>query len=265
MILIMIKKSLNGILEYESIYEYIFNILTQNVFFSKLIAYYPIGRLVFRMSCLMKKFSLSIGNWSQRAVEYSWLIKNLNFINKHSLVLDVGCSESLLSHELIGKGFRVVGIDIRDNPFKDKRVVFLKKNIINTMLPNNLFDAIIIVSTIEHIGLEAYGQNLKDTNGDIEALRELKRIVKPWGIIIITTPYVGNSELRINPFERKYNHQRLKELINEMQIIKECYYYPYRLRKRLFWVEVPKEKKSKLSFRQEPGLACLVLQKEGNE
>jgi 2-polyprenyl-3-methyl-5-hydroxy-6-metoxy-1,4-benzoquinol methylase len=32
------------------------------------------------------------------------------------LVLDVGCAESLLSHELIARGFRVIGLDIRDYP-----------------------------------------------------------------------------------------------------------------------------------------------------
>lgn len=223
---------------------------------------YPIGMIIFRISILMKKLSLFTGGASQRAIEYSWLLKNLKVIDRESLVLDVGCSESLLSHELIARGFRVVGIDIRDYSFKDKRVVFLRRNIVDTKLPNGLFDAIIIVSTIEHIGLEAYGQSIKDTNGDIKALKEIKRILKPQGIIIITTPYIGNSELRINSFERQYNRQRLKELIGEMNTLKESYFHPYRLGKRLRWLEVPKEKIDKLHFRKEPGLACIILQKE---
>ena len=228
----------------------------------KLIAYYPIGRIIFRISILMKKLSLFIGKWSQRAIEYPWLLKNLKVISRESLVLDVGCSESLLSHELIARQFRVVGIDIRDYLFKDKRVVFLRRNVLDTKLPNDLFDAIMVISTIEHIGLEAYGQSVKDTHGDIKALKELKRMLKPQGIIISTTPYVGNSELKINSFERQYNSQRLKELIEEMNPIKESYFYPIRSGKRLCWLEVPKGWIDKLPFQKEaPGLACVILQK----
>ena len=104
----------------------------------KSIAYYPIGMIIFRISILMKRLSLFMGESSQRAIEYPWVLKNLKVIERESLVLDVGCSESLLSHELIARGFRVVGIDIRDYPFKDKRVVFLRRNVIDTKFPNDL-------------------------------------------------------------------------------------------------------------------------------
>jgi SAM-dependent methyltransferase len=235
---------------------------TRKLLLLKLVAYYPIGRVIFRISILIKKISLFMGKWSQRAIEYPWLLKNLKVISRESLVLDVGCSESALSCELIARGFRVAGIDIKDYPFKDKRLIFLRRNVLDTKLPNDLFDVIIVISTIEHIGLEAYGQSVKDTHGDTKALRELRRILKPQGIIIITTPYIGNSELKINSFERQYNRQRLKELIEGMNPIKESYFYPYRLGNRLYWLEVWKEKIDKLPFRKEaPGLACLILQK----
>jgi hypothetical protein len=35
--------------------------------------------------------------------------------------------ESLLSHELVARGFRIVGLDIRDYPFKNKRVYLLRE------------------------------------------------------------------------------------------------------------------------------------------
>jgi len=254
----MLTKLFNALI---SIRSHAFEWSGKKTYLQKFIAYYPIGRMIFRISILMKKLSLLMGMWSQRAIEYSWLLRNLNAIDRESLVLDVGCSESLLSHELIARGFRVVGIDIRDYPFENKHLVFLKRNVIDTKLPNDLFDAIIIVSTIEHIGLEAYGQSIHDTRGDIEALKELKRILKPRGTIFVTTPYVGNSELRIDSFERKYNRERLRELIKERNPMKQSYFYPRRLGKRLCWLEVPKEKIDKLPFRKEYGLACMLLQK----
>ena len=119
-----------------------------------------------------------IGGWSQRAMEYPWVIESLRFVPRGGLILDVGCAESLLSHELIARGFRVVGIDIRDYPFKDNRMLFLKRNIMDTCLSDSIFDAILIVSTIEHVGLESYGQTVKDTDGDLRAMNEFTRILK---------------------------------------------------------------------------------------
>jgi len=231
-------------------------------FLVKLIAQYPIGRIIFWISLGLKRLSLLFGRWSQRAIEYPWVIESLRLVPSNGLILDVGCAESLLSHELIARGFRVVGIDIRDYPFKDKRMVFLKRDIRDTCLPDNTFDAIIIVSTIEHIGLRSYGQTVEDANGDLRTMNELARILKNQGIIILTTPYIGRAPLRVTSFERNYNRKRLSELTRGLKIIKEDYFYPLRSRKRLYWLRFSKDKMDKQTFWEEAGIACLVLKKD---
>jgi len=233
----------------------------QKSFLVRLLARYPIGRVIFWISIGLKKLSLLFGGFSQRAIEYPWVIESLRLVPREGLIVDVGCAESLLCHELIARGFRVVGIDIRDHPFKDKRMIFLKRNIMDTHLPDNTFDAIVIVSTIEHIGLEFYGQTVKDIHGDLRAMDELKRILKHQGIIILTTPYIGRAPLRINPFERNYNRQRLSELTRGLKTIKEDYFYPLRSGKRLYWLKLSKEEIDKQTFTQEAGIACLILKK----
>ncbi|MEM0241400.1 MAG: class I SAM-dependent methyltransferase [Candidatus Nezhaarchaeales archaeon] len=119
------------------------------------------------------------------------MLKQIRVLKPEALVLDVGCAESLLSHKLIARGFRVVGIDIRDYPFRNKRMYFVKRNVMDTGLPDNIFDAIVMVSTIEHIGLSVYGQLTLNNEGDIKCMRELHRIMKPGGLLILTTPYTG--------------------------------------------------------------------------
>jgi len=74
-----------------------------------------------------------------------------------------------------------------------------------------------MVSTIEHIGLNVYGQLTLDDEGDIKAMRELHRIMKPGGLLIITTPYTGQT-LRISEFERNYSRQRLIKLIKGFKV-----------------------------------------------
>ena len=227
-----------------------------------MLARYPTGRVIFRASIALKRLSSLFGELNQRAIEYPWVIESLRMVPKRSLILDVGCAESLLSHELIAKGFRVVGIDIRDHPFKDKRMVFLKRNVLDTRLPDNTFDAIVVVSTIEHIGLESYGQTVKDADGDLKAMNELKRILKPQGIIILTTPYIGGGPLRVNPFQREYDRQRLHELTKGLKVIRADYFYPLRRGKRARWLRLSKENMDKQTFNVEAGIACLVLRKD---
>ena len=226
--------------------------------FQKLLSFLPLGRLAFRISILIKRLSLLYGSWSQRAIEYPWVLRQLRLLKPGSIVLDVGCAESLLSHELVARKYKVVGIDIREYPFKNNRMLFIKRNILCSNLPSEIFDGIIVVSTIEHIGLSAYGQNLLDDKGDIKAMKEFYRLLKPGGIILITTPYVGDEPFRISSFERNYNRERLTELIREFNVDVCEYFYPLRHGKRLIWVKLDQRQINKKTFR-EPGLACLVL------
>jgi len=71
------------------------------------------------------------GLWSQRAIEYPWVLKQIRVLKPGALVPDVGCAESLLSHELIARGFKIVRIEIRDYPFRNKKMYFVKRNMLN--------------------------------------------------------------------------------------------------------------------------------------
>jgi len=218
-----------------------------------------VGRVVFKLSMQVKILSLRRGLWSQRAIEYPWVLEQVKRLKHNALVLDVGCAESLLSHELVAKGFRVVGLDIRDYPFKNKRVYFVKRNVLNTGLPDEVFDAILVVSTIEHIGLSVYGQLTLDDEGDVKAMKELHRILKPKGIII-TTPYIGNNPFRVTLTERHYNSMRLQRLVEGFKILEESYFYPRRSDKKLSWIKMNRKEIDGQIF-IETGLACLVLMK----
>ena len=128
-------------------------------------------------------------------------------------------------------------------------------------MPSNIFDAIIIISTIEHIGLKVYKQKVESTDGDIIALNEMKRILKPNGFLILTTPYIGNAKLRVNICERQYNRNRLNTLIKGMKVTQETYFYPLRTGRQLIWVKSTKREMDNTTFHKEPGIACMILQK----
>jgi len=135
----------------------------------------------------------------------------------------------------------------------------MKRNILNTGLPNNLFDAILVISTIEHAGLSAYGQIVLDEEGDVKAVRELYRILKPKGII--TTPFIGSGPFRILPGERIYNWERLMRIfVKGAILLKDEYFYPIKYKRQLIWIKLKREQAIKKAFPR-PSIACIFLQK----
>jgi SAM-dependent methyltransferase len=223
---------------------------------------YPFGVIAFWVSVLVKWFGLLRGGWSQRVVEYPWVLRQLRaFAPKGARVLDVGCSESVLSHVLLYMGYEVWGLDINDYPYKPRYMVFVKRDARNTGLPSNFFDAIVVVSTIEHIGLPVYGQVGFDVDGDVETIEELRRILKPGGYLIITTPFAGR-EFRIVPGERQYDIERLILLERGFEVVAEEFFLSYRLGRRVVWVGVNKDLDRKVLTNPEaPSLACFILKK----
>ncbi|WP_455277748.1 class I SAM-dependent methyltransferase [[Eubacterium] cellulosolvens] len=230
---------------------------------SKALSNIAIARIMLILSTSIKRLFSQMGLFEHRTIEYPWVLKRIKNINPGSLILDVGCAESLLSHALIARGLRVVGLDIRDYPFRSKKMVFIKRNIMDTGLPNQKFDAIIVVSTIEHVGLNAYEQLTLDNDGDLIAMKEFYRILKPMGIIIITTPYIGNNPLEVNSFERHYNRQRLDFLVKDFEILIEEYFYPRMKNLKVQWSKMRREEIDQQDFKS-PGLACLVIKKHAS-
>ena len=61
--------------------------------------------------------------------------------------------------------------------------------------PDENFDAVIAVSTIEHIGLGAYGDPFQE-GADARVVKEIHRVLKPGGRLILTTPFAGFRALK---------------------------------------------------------------------
>ncbi|MCS7093221.1 MAG: class I SAM-dependent methyltransferase [Patescibacteria group bacterium] len=105
---------------------------------------------------------------------------------KPKKVLDAGCGRGFYLKALTYFPFirEIHGIDINDHYLKianqitsdDSRVFVKKQSIQKTSYQDNYFDLIICSEVIEH---------LKD---DVGALRELKRVLKDKGYLIITVP-----------------------------------------------------------------------------
>lgn len=70
--------------------------------------------------------------------------------------------------------------------------------------------------TIEHIGLGRYGDPI-DPQGDLKAIAELKRIVKPGGDLLFVTP-VGKPKIEFNA-HRIYAYQQIIDHFAPFQLV----------------------------------------------
>lgn len=209
---------------------------------------------------LERKFASWIFGPSERIVEYSFIIKHIPFISK-AKILEIGCSGSSLSHKLACMGFEVHALDLRPYSFTHKNLKFSLGDILKKELPNNYFDCIIMVSTIEHIGMGAYNKEL-NLDGDMLAMTKVINSIKAKGTILITTP-IAPVYKEIDLYERYYDFSRLSKLVHGFQINLEEYYAPH---KRVFgygfnWKKISKEevKKGKYLKYYSHATVCMKL------
>lgn len=70
--------------------------------------------------------------------------------------------------------------------------------------------------TVEHIGLGRYGDPI-DPTGDLKAIKELKRIVKPGGDLLFVTP-VGKPRIEFNA-HRIYSYEQVISYFQPLQLM----------------------------------------------
>ena len=150
---------------------------------------------------------------SSRYVEYPFVIENLS-LPVNSKVLLVGCAGDPLSTILTTLGYKVFGFDIKHVTIKYPNFKFIKGDIRNTKFLSNYFDAVVAVSTIEHVGLMN-----TDYEGDQKALKEIRRILKPNGIFLFTAPVV--TKALMTESTRYYDITSLNSLLENLMFKKD--------------------------------------------
>ncbi len=135
-----------------------------------------------------------------RVIEYSFAIQKLGS-SQGGKLLDIGCTSrwNLLPATLVGLGWEVYGIDIRELKFRHPNFHFVCEDIRNTSFPDNFFDCVCAISTIEHIGLSGrFGVAKEDPKGDVKAIKEVERIIRPGGTFLVTVQKILKGMLKLS-------------------------------------------------------------------
>lgn len=132
----------------------------------------------------------------------------LNELKPH-IILDIGSYR----HFIIGllSYFNVITVDIRNRlPFTvNENILVCDAKKIN--IENNSVDVVISLCAIEHFGLTRYGDEF-DENGDIKAINEMIRVLKPNGHLIFSTTITNHKPSIAFNAHRIYNHKMILDL-----------------------------------------------------
>jgi ubiquinone/menaquinone biosynthesis C-methylase UbiE len=100
------------------------------------------------------------------------------------------------------KGMTVTRADVRQMPY-----------------PDDDFDIVTCVSTLEHIGRDnahyCVAAPPDTVDGDLAALREMRRVLKPTGRILITVPF---GRLDIRSWQKQYDIEAWQTLLRRAEL-----------------------------------------------
>jgi SAM-dependent methyltransferase len=106
------------------------------------------------------------------------------WLPSHRRVLEIGCSSGYLTHLFSNKSHAIVGVDMNRAALtkahqRCARIPVACADAEHLPFADDSFDAIVMLEVIEH------------TNSDVAAITELRRVLKPGGVLILSTPHAG--------------------------------------------------------------------------
>lgn len=150
---------------------------------------------------------------TERVIEYPFIFQNLG--KPAGPVLDIGCCHSRLPIALASRGYPVIGFDMHQYPYPHPRLRAVQGDILSIPFVNESFQAVLAISTLEHIGIQHYG-GVEEGSGDVKAVQEIARLLRPSGMALITVPY---GKVLTNDWMRVYDSERLSNLTGTLPLV----------------------------------------------
>jgi SAM-dependent methyltransferase len=217
-----------------------------------------INRIKVRLIDALQILISLIGGGTSRTAEYRFVYRNLP--PSGTKILDIGCCDSLLVLKLAKRDYQVTGIDARPYLEKHPNLTFIQADACRMPFSDANFDAVIAVSTIEHIGLGAYGDPVQE-GADARVVKEIHRVLKPGGRLILTTPFAAKYRLASwrGGQERYYDVITLQRLLSSFEVIKKEYFIG---KSRFRWVSATEEEAKNPVLRWHANVATVLEKKE---
>ena len=138
---------------------------------------------------------------------------------------DIG--SSVKSIGIISQFVPVTMVDIRPIDIELTNLFFKQGSILNLPFQDNSIESLSSLCVIEHIGLGRYGDPI-DPWGSEKAIREIKRVVKPEGTLLISLPVDEKNKIYFNA-HRAFTREYIVKLFDGFELVEEKYQYKRKL------------------------------------
>jgi SAM-dependent methyltransferase len=155
------------------------------------------------------------GSVNERIVEIPYAFRALGTLRPPASVLDVGSVESTIPLSLAALGYRVCALDLRAYPFSHPNLEVVVSRIEDFEREPGSFDAVLCISTVEHIGLGWYGEAPQEPDADRRAVERLGDLLSPGGRLVLTVPF---GRAAIDDVQRTYDDAGLDALLAGWEI-----------------------------------------------
>ena len=156
------------------------------------------------------------GDVNERIVEVPYALAAVAGLPAGSAVLDFGAAESTLSFSLASLGFDVTAVDLRPYPLAHPNLRTVTTPVESWDGPDRPLDAILSVSTLEHVGLGHYGHDQGGIDLDRRIVERFAGWLRPGGEFVLTAPYGTWS---VDELQRTYDAEHLDALLAGWQIL----------------------------------------------
>ncbi len=124
-------------------------------------------------------------------------------LREGAAVLEIGCAEADWMSAMLATrpDLQLTGIDWRA---AKRPGTVVQADVLTHEFPPARFDAVVSISTIEHIGLSAYGGDPRDPDGDVKTVQRVASWLKPGGWFYFDVPF-RDRVFEIHETFRAYN------------------------------------------------------------
>ncbi len=162
---------------------------------------------------LHRERGVGVHEVSERIAEIPYAFRAIGKLDAGATILDVGAAESTVALSLASLGYEVTALDPRPYPLSHPRLRSVEGRVEDWDTPDT-FDAVICLSTIEHVGLPAYGQE-PQPGADLAAMRRIHELSRPGAVLVLTVPF---GTFSADDFQRTYDREHLDELLGGWEI-----------------------------------------------